>query len=104
VAWVGAITEALARDAQIRKHTYAGEIVIATGFPADLITTADPFDGLEADLIEDFEAGIHAVHANTILSLVSVTDTDVVFSGPTGDLTRRGLVLGTVLEVWEGRA
>lgn len=103
VAWIGSITHALAYDAGTRRHLMAAEVVVATTFPSDLITSADTFDDLLTNLIERFTAN-PVVIADTITTLDGIVDGEISFTSADGSATiYRGATLACNLQVWEGR-
>ena len=102
VAWIGDLSEELSYDMGTRYRTITGEIVIADGYPTDLITSADPFDQLRDALVERFTANASVI-ATTILELLNVTEGDLSLAGAERVTNYRGMTLSTRLRIWEGR-
>lgn len=101
--WVGDLNDTLAYDAGTRFRVMSGEIIVATGYPTDLVTDADPFDQLRDALIERFTSN-SAVIPVTVLELVNVAEGDVTIQSADGSsVIYRGMTLSTVLRIWEGR-
>lgn len=102
-AWIGNIVDALAYDAGTRAREITAEVVVAKAFPADLITTADPFDALLDALIERFTNNSDVV-ANAVTELNAIDDGEVSFVRADGGTnTYRGATLTIRLRIWEGR-
>lgn len=103
VAWVGQVVEALAYDSGTRFRTLAAEVICATTFPSDLITTADPFDQLLDALVERFTNNATVI-PSTITELSAIDDGEVSFVGAGGETSvYRGATLTIQLRIWEGR-
>lgn len=101
--WVGDLNDSITYDAGTRFRVVSGEIVVATGYPTDLVTDADPFDQLRDALIERFTSNSAAI-ASTVLELSSVSEGDLTIQSADGSsVIYRGMTLTTVLRIWEGR-
>lgn len=101
-AWIGDLSDDLGYDAGTRSRTITGEVFIADNFPADLVTSNDPFDNLRDALIERFTAN-SAVIPVTVLELLNVTEGDLTLQGAERVSIYRGMTLSTRLRIWEGR-
>lgn len=102
-AWVGDLSDDLGYDAGTRARTITGEILVATGYPTDLVTDADPFDLLRDDLIERFTSNSGVIPI-TVLELINVTEGDLSIASADGSsVIYRGMTLATRLRIWEGR-
>lgn len=101
-AWIGDLSEELTYDMGTRYRTITGEIVIADGYPTDLVTSADPFDELRDALLARFTSN-SGVIASTILELLNVTEGDLSLAGAERVTNYRGMTLSVRLRIWEGR-
>jgi hypothetical protein len=104
-AWVGDIATVMNIDAGTRTREASGQIIVAAHYPTDLITSADPFDQLQTELIDRFSLTATAtmVSPNSILELIGIEESDVDLVGADTTTHYRGLTLTTRLRIWEGR-
>lgn len=104
VYWVGGMAEEQTHDMQHRFRTIRAEVVIATTYPSDELTNADPFDQLTDALVERFTDDYHAVHPNTVMEIVAVADGEESFEGSSGTVgIYRARTITVRLRIWEGR-
>lgn len=100
--WVGAVRHDLLHDMGTRSHTMTAEVIVATTFPADNLTTSDPFDELLDALVERYTAAVRVI-PNTVLAMTAIEDGEVSFEGKEQTSLYRGATLTVRLQIWEGR-
>jgi hypothetical protein len=104
-AWIGDMNTAMNIDAGTRTREALSQIIIASHYPTDLVTSADPFDQLETELTDRFALTATAtmVSPNSVLELIGLEQGDVDLVGADTTTHYRGLTLTTRLRIWEGR-
>lgn len=103
VAWISDLNDDLSYDMGTRYRTMTGEIIIADGYPTDLVTSADPFDELRDALVARFTSNATVIGPGTILELLNVAEGDLSLAGAERVTNYRGMTLSTRLRIWEGR-
>ena len=91
-AYVGNMNERIEHDAGTRRRTSVPQIVLVDTY-RDNIQTGDLLDQLVDYLVDRFDDNVTRI-GNTIIELVSVTDTDVEMVGAERTVTYRGVILG----------
>ena len=91
-AYVSNRNERITHDAGTRTRFSAPEIVLVDSY-RDNSQTGDLLDQLVDYLVDRFDTNVTRI-GNTIIELVSITDTDVEVVGPDKSLSYRGVILG----------
>lgn len=93
-AYVSTIPERVEHDAGTRRRTSTPQVVLVDSY-RDNAQTGDLLDQLVDYLVDRFDLpGNVSRVPNTIIEIVSISDTDVEVNGPEKSLTYRGVVLG----------
>lgn len=92
-AYIAGRAEQITYSAQTRARTFNGLEVVIVDTLIDAIETEDRMDILVDLLVDDFWAAVPFYAGGGQLQLGSITDADVVLTGPGDPVTYRGAVL-----------
>lgn len=103
-AWLGDFTDDLGYDAGTRSRSITGEIIVADTFRADLVTDADPFDGVRDGLMERFTQNANMCGGTSVTEMTRIADSEITLQSADGSsVIYRGMILSVLVRIWEGR-